>query len=53
MMGKEPYLRGMWEHFCKKEAEQRGFESSLKKRSRQEYKVSGSRNHEPENTWSK
>ena len=27
--------------------------SLLKKRSRQEYKVSGSRNHEPENTWSK
>ena len=39
--------------FSKEEAEYKGFESWLKKKSRQDYKVSGSRNRQPENTWSK
>ena len=42
-----------WNILSKKEAEQRGFESWPEKKSTQEYKVSGSRNRQPENTWSK
>ena len=52
MMGKEPCVRGMWEYFLQ-EKKQRGFESRLKKKSRQEYKVSGSANRQPGSTWSK
>ena len=54
MMGKEPYVRGMWKYFSpRKKQSKEVFESWLKKKSRQEYKVSGSWNHQPENTWSK
>ena len=36
--------------FSKKEAEQRGFDCEEEK---QEYKVTGSSNRQPENTWNK
>ena len=36
-----------------KDRRQRSFGSWPMKKSRQECKVSGSRNHQPENTWSK
>ena len=39
--------------FSKKDTLQRGFESRLKKKNRQEYKVSGSWNRQPDNAWSK
>ena len=52
-MEKEPYVRGMWEYFAEKEVEQRGFESWLKKKCRQEYKVSGNWTRQPEKTRSK
>ena len=37
----------------KKQSKESCFESRLKKKSRQGYKVSGSWNRQPENTWSK
>ena len=44
-MGKEPYLRGMWEHFTS--------ERSKAKKFRQLAEKSISRNRQPENAWSK
>ena len=51
--GKNRLYVGCGNTFSKKETEQRGFERWLKKKSRQEHKVSGSRNRQPENSWSK
>ena len=41
MMGKEHYVRGMWEHFYQERARVKRFREEAKK-SRQEYKASGS-----------
>ena len=51
MMGKEPYLRG--NIFAVRDRRQRSIDSWPMKKSRREYKVSGSRNRQPENTGSK
>ena len=48
MMGKEPYLRGMWEHFsCERSKKFRQLADEEKQAGVQ---VSGSRNRQPENT---
>ena len=53
MMEKEPYLRGMWEHFPQERSRAKRFRELAEEESRQGYKVSGSRNYQPENTWNK
>ena len=45
MMGREPCVRGIWEYFL--------FREQAEEEKQAEYKVSGSWNRQPENTWSK
>ena len=53
MMGKEQYIREMWEHFLpSKSKSKKSFERRLKKKGEQEYRVSGSWNRQPESTCS-
>ena len=44
----EPHVREKWEYFLQVRNRAKSW---LKKKSRQEYKVSGSWNRQPENTW--
>ena len=54
MMGKEQYVREMWGIFLpRKNKSKKGFEKRPKKKGKQEYRVSGSWNRQPESTWSK
>ena len=52
MVGKEPYVRGMWEYFLHERNRVKRFREQAEK-SRQEHKVSGSWNRQLVNTWSK
>ena len=52
-MAKEQYVREMWEYFAKREKDKEGFGRRPKKKGKQEYRVSGSWNRQPESTWSK
>ena len=54
MMGKNSSCEKCGNMFAKKkEQEQKGFDRRLRKKGKQEFKVSGSWNRQPESTWSK
>ena len=53
MMEKEPYACGMWEHFIQERNRVKRFRELAEVESRQENKVSGSWNRQPESSWSK
>ena len=53
MMREEPFLRGMWEHFSCERSKAKKFRQLADEEKQAGNKVSGSRNLQPENTWSK
>ena len=53
MLEKEPYLRGMWEHFLQERSRVKRFRELADEEKQAGIQGQWQRNHQPENTWSK